>query len=144
MGMVVDEYGQIAGIITLEDVLEELVGEIKDEHDSGEEPAIMQREDGSWLVDGLTPYDQVSRRIPDLPPIPAAEAGEYTTLAGLILTRLNAIPVVGNTVTAGPYVLEVIDMDERRIDKVLVRPLNPAPTDAPPPTERDASHGGTP
>jgi putative hemolysin len=142
MGMVVDEYGQIAGIITLEDVLEELVGEIKDEHDTGEEPAIVQREDGSWLVDGLTPYDQVSRRIPNLPTIPATEVGEYTTLAGLILTRLNAIPVVGNTVTAGPYVLEVIDMDERRIDKVLIRPLAPRMDggDVPPPN--NPQHGG--
>ncbi|HYF64033.1 MAG TPA: hemolysin family protein [Herpetosiphonaceae bacterium] len=135
MGMVVDEYGQIAGIITLEDVLEELVGEIKDEHDTTEEPAMTRREDGSWLVDGLTPYDQVLRRIKDLPPPPAHEAGEYTTLAGLILTRLNAIPVVGNMVTAGPYILEVIDMDERRIDKVLIRRSDPPPAPSPAPGE---------
>lgn len=132
MGMVVDEYGQIAGIITLEDVLEELVGEIKDEHDTTEEPSMIRREDGSWLVDGLTPYDQVLRRIKDLPPIPAEEAGEYTTLAGLILTRLNAIPVAGNTLAAGPYILEVIDMDERRIDKVLIRRSEPPPAPEPP------------
>jgi len=140
MGMVVDEYGQIAGIITLEDVLEELVGDIKDEHDTSEEPAITRRDDGSWLVDGLTPYDQVQRRIPNLPAVPAHEVGEYTTLAGLILTRLNAIPLVGNTVTVDPYILEVIDMDERRIDKVLIRPIDPpggaadpAPGTDPPP-----------
>jgi putative hemolysin len=142
MGMVVDEYGQIAGIITLEDVLEELVGEIQDEHDTGEEPAIMQRDDGSWLVDGLTPYDQVSRRIPNLPAIPATEVGEYTTLAGLILTRLNVIPIVGNTVTAGPYVLEVIDMDERRIDKVLIRPLEPGMDGGDAELPNDLQHGG--
>ena len=120
LAIVVDEYGQVAGLITLEDVLEELVGEIQDEHDSIDEQSMIQREDGSWLVDGLLPYDQVQRQL-SLPPIPDDERGEYTTLAGLLLARLQAIPRVGDSIRIEGFVLEVIDMDGRRIDKVLVR-----------------------
>lgn len=120
LAIVVDEYGQVAGLITLEDVLEELVGEIQDEHDIIDEQAIVQREDGSWLVDGLLPYDQVQRQL-GLPPIPEDERGEYTTLAGLILARLQAIPKVGDSIQITGFLLEVVDMDRRRIDKVLVR-----------------------
>lgn len=124
LAIVVDEYGQVAGLITLEDVLEELVGEIQDEHDIVNEQAIIQREDGSWLVDGLLPYDQVQRQLA-LPPIPDDERGEYTTLAGLLLARLQAIPRPGDAIHIEGFFLEVVDMDGRRIDKVLVQKQAP-------------------
>lgn len=124
MAVVIDEYGQTAGIVTMEDLLEELVGEIRDEHDRGESNPIVLREDGSWLVDGLVAYDRAVKRI-GLPPATPEEAGDFTTLAGMILARLGNIPEVGNTVTTGDFLIEVMDMDGRRIDKVLVRRIDP-------------------
>jgi putative hemolysin len=119
MAMVVDEYGQTSGIVTLEDLLEELVGEIHDEHDQGEEHPIVQRSDGSWLVDGMEAYDKVRDRIG----LPELDDDDFTTVAGLILARLSRIPVEGDTILLGDYILEVMDMDGRRVDKVLVRPV---------------------
>jgi putative hemolysin len=126
MAMVVDEYGQTSGIVTLEDLLEELVGEIRDEHDQGEEHPIVQRSDGTWLVDGMEAYDKVRNRIG----LPELDDVGFTTVAGLILARLSRIPVEGDTILLGDYILEVMDMDGRRVDKVLVRPVQKT---APPP-----------
>jgi putative hemolysin len=122
LAVVIDEYGQTAGIVTLEDLLEELVGDIRDEYDQSEQSAYVQREDGSWLIDGLEAYDRVQARV-GLPPIPADEIGDYSSLAGMMMTRLNRIPVVGDKLEIEGFVLEVVDMDGLRIDKVLVRPL---------------------
>jgi putative hemolysin len=125
--MVVDEYGQIAGLITLEDVLEELVGEIADEYDMPEDRPFVRREDGSWLVDGMEDYETVCERI-GLPEPAEDERGAFTTLAGLIVMRLGRMPRAGDTVTQGDFDLEVVDMDGRRIDKVLARPrAQPSP-----------------
>jgi putative hemolysin len=121
LALVVDEYGQISGLLTLEDVLEELVGEIEDEYDVPEEPSIVRREDGSWLVDGKEEYEHV-REVVGLPEIPSEEEGLYTSLAGFILARLGRIPTVGNTLHVNHFIVEVVDMDGRRIDRVLVRP----------------------
>ena len=121
LALVVDEYGQVTGLVTLEDVLEELVGEIEDEYDEPEEPAIVRREDGSWLVDGKVAYETVRERV-SLPPVPPAEQGLYTSLAGLVLARLGHIPTVGETLRVGRFIVEVVDMDGRRIDRLLIRP----------------------
>lgn len=120
MAVVIDEYGQTAGMVTMEDLLEELVGEIKDEYDKSERSSIINRPDGSWLVDGLEAIDKVAERV-GLPTPAEAELNHFTTLAGLILARLDRIPETGDTLTLGDFVLEVIDMDGRRIDKVLIR-----------------------
>ena len=122
LALVVDEYGQITGLLTLEDVLEELVGEIEDEYDEPEEPSIVQREDGSWLVDGKEAYEVVRDKI-GLPPVPADERGLYMSLAGLVLARLGHIPTVGETLHIGNFIFEVVDMDGRRIDRLLIRPV---------------------
>ncbi len=121
MALVSDEYGQVIGLVTMEDLLEELVGEIQDEYDTPEDRPIVQREDGTWLVDGAEAYESV-RDVISLPPIPPDEEGQYTTLAGFILARLGKIPHTGEIVSAGRYLLEVVDMDGRRIDRVLIRP----------------------
>lgn len=121
LALVSDEHGQISGLLTLEDVLEELVGEIADEYDVSEAPGVVRRADGTWLVDGTEAYESVREQV-GLPPVPPQERGEYTTLAGLVLTRLGHIPVAGESVQVGDAVLEVLDMDGRRIDKVLIRP----------------------
>lgn len=111
---------------TLEDLLEELVGDIRDEDDHGEEAPIVQREDGSWLVDAMEPYDNVRRHI-GLPMIADKQQGDFTTVAGMVLSLLGHIPKVGDKVILNGYQLEVIDMDGRRIDKVLIVALDDVP-----------------
>jgi putative hemolysin len=127
MAVIIDEYGQTAGIVTMEDLLEELVGEIRDEHDRGESNPYVKRDDGSWLVNGLEAYDRVVKRV-GLPPPTEEEEGDFTTLAGMIVARLGRIAEEGDKVIAGDFEVEVIDMDGRRIDKVLVRRIE-EPTD---------------
>ena len=124
MALVVDEYGQITGLLTMEDVLEELVGEIEDEYDVPEEPSIVRREDGSWLVDGKVAYETVREQL-GLPPVPPEERGLYMSLAGFVLARLGHIPTVGETLHVGNSVFEVVDMDGRRVDRVLIRSAQP-------------------
>ncbi len=119
MALVMDEYGQTDGLVTLEDLLEELVGEIQDEYDEGEEQPIVRREDGSWLVNGLEAYDKVKERL-SLPTISGLDEDDFTTLAGLILALLKRMPKVGDKVDLGDFTLEVVDMDGRRVDKVLI------------------------
>ncbi len=123
LGIVVDEYSQVIGLVTLEDLLEELVGEIQDEYDVPESPHFVKRDDGSWLVDGMVAHEEVWERTGFVPP-PEEESTEnkpYHTLAGMILSYMGRIPKVGDTVTIGNAVFEIVDMDGRRIDKVLIR-----------------------
>ena len=120
IAIVIDEYSQIIGLVTLEDVLEELVGEIQDEYDVPVDNAIVQREDGSWLVDAMTNHELVREKI-GIHLQPENERGDYHTLAGMILKHIGHIPKVGETITIGDFVIEIVDMDGRRIDKVIVR-----------------------
>jgi putative hemolysin len=120
MAMVIDEYSQVSGLVTMEDLLEELVGEIQDEYDVDEEGAILLRDDGSWLVDGLESYETV-REVIGLPPVPEEERGQYSSIAGLVQARLDRIPREGDRLEVGQFLLEVVDMDGRRVDKVLIR-----------------------
>lgn len=129
LALAVDEYGQVAGLVTLKDILEELVGGIRDAYDLTEdEEEITRLDDGSWLVSGGAAHEVVREQI-GLPPIPADEAGEYTTVAGLLLSRLARIPSEGDSVRDGDFILEVVDMDGRRIDKLRILP---APADTAP------------
>ncbi|HEY1017303.1 MAG TPA: hemolysin family protein [Herpetosiphonaceae bacterium] len=132
LGIVIDEYGQVAGMVTLEDLLEELVGEIRDEYDQAEESPMIERADGSWLVDGMQSHEVVQDRT-GLVFTPTHEDRSFTTIAGLIMAELNELPKVGDQVVLGTTVFEVVDMDGRRIDKVLIRPQ--APPAAPSTTE---------
>lgn len=118
IGLVIDEYGQVIGLVTLEDLLEELVGEIRDEFDQDEDNTFFEREDGTWLIDALQPYDRVCHLLGLRPS--KDDDFNYASLASLIIEELGRIPTVGDTVTLGAMRLEVVDMDERRIDKVLV------------------------
>lgn len=121
LAIVLDEYGQIAGVMSMEDMLEELVGDISDEYDDVDE-SIVRREDGSYLVDGLTPFADFHERL-HLPPADdlVREHG-FETLAGFLLTLIGRIPAVGDSVRWEGYSFEIVDMDGRRIDKVLVVP----------------------
>lgn len=122
LAIVIDEYSQVVGLLTLEDVLEELVGEIQDEYDEPEHNAFVPRADGSWLVDAMVPQEDVREKL-KLPDSDSGQDHGYRTLAGLMLAYMGRIPKVGESVTIDQYVFEVVDMDGRRIDKVLIRPL---------------------
>ncbi|HEY7020058.1 MAG TPA: hemolysin family protein [Ktedonobacterales bacterium] len=140
LALAADEYGQTTGLITLEDVLEELVGEIHDEYDTDEDAPIIAREDGTWLVDGGETYDHVREAIADLPPIPPAERGLYTTLSGLMAVRLDRIPRAGDSVAMGPkWIAEALTVERRRVTKVLLRP---APSASEPSGSGESSDGG--
>ncbi len=121
LALVVDEYGQVDGLITLEDVLEELAGEIADEYDEAD-TMVVRRADGSYLVNGLLSYADAEDRI-GLPPRSEGHVPKnFDTVAGLILALLEHIPTVGETVTWRDWHFEVVDMDGVRIDQVLVQP----------------------
>lgn len=119
IALVFDEYGHFEGIITPGDILEAITGSFIEEE--GDEPAIVRREDGSYLVSGWMPVDEFKDRVG----VPIPKDPEYETVAGYILSELNHLPVVGETFEREPWRFEVLDMDGRRIDKVLVTSLTP-------------------
>lgn len=112
--LVYDEYGHFEGILTTGDVLEAITGAVA--ASEADEPAMVEREDGSHLVAGWMPADEFCDKLN----LPQDMAGDYDTVAGLILHQLGHIPELGATFTAEGYRFEVIDLDGRRIDKVLV------------------------
>lgn len=114
MALVYDEYGSFEGIITTGDILEAITGTFV-EH-SAEEPAMVEREDGSWLVAGWMPADEFCEKLR----LPQDLSGEYETVAGLVLHQLRRLPALGDHFTTEGYKFEVIDLDDRRIDKLLV------------------------
>jgi putative hemolysin len=127
VALVLDEFGAIEGLVTATDILEGLVGEIPSKP-SDEPGPVVQRDERSWLVDGATPVEDLASTI-ELPPIPESEQGTYNTLAGLVMTRLARVPHAGDRFTWGRFRIEVVDMDGRRIDKVLIERLEPAAAD---------------
>jgi CBS domain containing-hemolysin-like protein len=117
LAVVVDEYGGTAGVVTLEDLVEELVGEVADEHDRSR-PGVVHRRDGAWLVPGLMRPDEVRDKTGiDVPDGPA-----YETLGGFVMAALGRIPTVGDEVPAPGAVLRVERMDGRRVDRVRLVP----------------------
>ena len=117
MALVIDEYGEVEGVVTVEDVLEGVVGDMP-ERRLGEEPTIIRREDGSLLMDGLLPLDEVKLTLgfESLP-----DEKTYHTLGGFIMAQFGRVPEEGQAVAYGGWRFEVVDMDGRRIDKVLIR-----------------------
>jgi putative hemolysin len=118
MALVVDEYGDLEGLVTLTDILEALVGDIPGA-DSGD-PRIVKREDGTWLVDGMIGIDELKQLL-DAAHLPGDDA-EFHTLGGYLMARLNRVPMVADRVTAGDWRLEIVEMDGRRVDRVLIVP----------------------
>ncbi len=119
LALVVDEYGDVVGVVTAADVFEDMVGDLPGLSGSGD-PAVVRRADGSLLLDGGTPMDEVAAAMGLAQPWPEELAG--TTLAGFVLDRLGRLPAVGETFTALGATFEVVDMDGRRIDRVLLVP----------------------
>ena len=119
MALIVDEYGDLEGLVTQSDILEALVGDIPGSADADQR--VVRREDGTWLIDGMVPLDELKQvlAISHLP----GEGPDFYTLGGYIMGRLNRVPMVADRVTAEGYRLEVVKMDGRRVDRVLVSPV---------------------
>ncbi|MEO8297223.1 MAG: hemolysin family protein [Burkholderiales bacterium] len=120
MVFVVDEYGVVQGVITLRDVLEAITGEFTVPLDQN--AWAVQREDGSWLIDGLIPVPELKDRL-DLKELPDEDRGRYNTLAGLVMLLLGRLPQTTDTVEYDGWRFEVVDLDGKRVDKVLVSRL---------------------
>ena len=121
LAIVLDEYASVQGIVALVDLLEGLVGDIP-HIDELAERQIVKRQDGSWLVDGALPVDDFRETI-DPEVLPEEEEDQYITLGGFVMTHLEKIPIAGDYFEWNGYRFEVVDMDMRRVDKILVTPL---------------------
>ena len=118
IALVTDEYGSIQGIITLHDILEAIVGDVRTLGEPVRTPIVV-RQDGSWLIDGDTPIEDVRAAV-TVDSLPGEEKGQYRTVAGLVLYMLQRIPKTGDFFDADGLRYEVVDMDGNRVDKVLV------------------------
>lgn len=116
MVFVIDEYGEILGLVTLQDVLEALAGEFRPR--DPEDVWAVQREDGSWLLDGLTPIPELKDRL-QLKSVPEEEKGRYHTLSGMMMLLNNRLPHTGDVTEWEEWRFEVVDLDGKRVDKVL-------------------------
>jgi len=116
--LVTDEYGGIQGMVTDWDILEAIVGELPSRGEPNE-PEVTVRDDGSWLVDGLLNIDRLEE-ILEMDTTPEEESGRYHTVSGFVMTRLGGIPAVGQHFEWKGFRFEVMDMDGRRVDKVLI------------------------
>jgi putative hemolysin len=119
--LVIQEYGDIEGLITLNDILEAIVGDISSREDV-DQPEAIQREDGSWLFDGMLPIEELKERL-HIRVLPEEASHAYNTVAGFVLLNLGRVPKTGDHFVWERFRFEVLDMDGRRIDKVLVQPL---------------------
>lgn len=121
MALVVDEYGTIEGIITLTDILEAIVGDIASA-EAPEEPLIVQREEGVWLVEGMLPVDELKANL-HIRKLPGERSGRFQTLGGFTMAHLRRVPDVGDSFECCGYSFEIVDMDGRRVSKVLIKKL---------------------
>lgn len=117
--IVVDEYGEVQGIVTLQDVLEAITGEFKPAQE--EDAWAVQRGDGSWLLDGLIPVPELKDKL-GLTEVPEEDRGRYNTLSGMVLLLLGKMPQTGDRCEWGAWSFEIVDLDGLRIDKVLATP----------------------
>ncbi|HSQ08568.1 MAG TPA: hemolysin family protein, partial [Chromatiaceae bacterium] len=132
MVFVVDEYGDVLGLVTLRDLIEAVTGEFQPRN--AEDAWAIPRGDGSWLLDGLIPVPELKDRL-GLKVVPEEEKGRYNTLCGMFMWLLGRVPQTTDRVEWEGWRLEIVDMDGRRIDKVLATPL-------PDPDAAEAGAGG--
>jgi magnesium and cobalt transporter len=139
VAVVVDEYGGVAGLLTVKDLLEPLVGDLHDEFDEDEESPIVRVDNTRWLLDGQANVDEVRERlgieIPD---------GEYVTLGGLLFERFGHIPTEGERVRVGDWDMRVVEMDKRRVAQVVATRTGSEQTGTGPGSTGDSDGGGGP
>jgi putative hemolysin len=123
IALVTDEFGRVRGVVSLNDVLESVVGELPNEGSPVAQPKpIRRREDGSWLVDAVVSLDDFREATGIIGRFPGEGTGRFTAISGFIMRTLGRIPSEGDRVEALGHVFEVVDMDGHRLDKVLVMP----------------------
>ena len=124
LALVVDEYGEVMGLVTPRDVLEAIAGEFKPELPG--DGWASRRDDGSWLLDGIIPVPEL-KDVLNLKRVPEEEHGRYSTLAGMMMLLLGRLPHEGDIAEWGGWRLEIVDMDGRRVDKVIAFPAGSRP-----------------
>lgn len=134
LAVVLDEYGGTAGIVTLEDLVEEIVGDVADEHDRTQ-PGVLQTADGRWYLPGMLRPDEVTDQIPGLE---VDDESAYETLGGYVMASLGRVPVLGDEVPAHGGTLTVSHMDGKRVDRLQFTPT-PAPVEEP--DDMPSKHG---
>lgn len=118
-----DEFGHVRGVVSLNDVLEAVVGELPNEGSPIAQPKpVRRRDDGSWMVDAIITLDDFREATGIAGKFPGEGTGRFTTISGFMMRALGRIPYEGDSVEALGYVFEVADMDGHRLDKVLVMP----------------------
>ncbi len=127
VALVVDEYGEVQGLVTPQDLFEAIAGEFKTP--SQEDAWAVQRKDGSWLLDGLIPVPELKDRL-ELSEVPEEELGRYNTLSGMLMLLLGRVPHTADVTEWEGWRFEIVDMDHKRIDKVLATRLPQADGDA--------------
>jgi putative hemolysin len=118
VALVIDEFGSLIGMVTLLDILKAIVGEIPVPGEK-DDPQIIQRADGSWLLDGLLQVDELKELL-DIEDLPDEDRVGYQTLGGMVMAQFGSIPIAGNSFEWQGFKFEVVDMDGRRVDKVWV------------------------
>jgi putative hemolysin len=115
-GIIVDEFGSLLGLVTMNDLLNDLVGNLSEEESISYE--FVQRDDNSWLVDGMYPFIDLLKKfeIDDEP----YRSAHFHTVAGFMINKLKKLPATGDIVNWKGYKMEVVDMDHRRVDKILI------------------------
>jgi len=119
MALIVDEYGDLEGLVTPSDILETLVGDIPDS--PGADQRIVRRDDETWLIDGMVGLDEL-KQVLGISRLPG-EDPDFHTLGGYLMARLNRVPMEADRISAGDWRFEVVKMDGRRVDRVLVTPV---------------------
>lgn len=123
MAIIHDEYGHFEGIVTPADALDAIAGAFRSDDESAD-PDSVKREDGSWLIAGAMPFDELA----DLIGLKAPESRNYETAAGFVLDLMQHLPATGEHVSTQGWRFEVVDLDGRRVDKILASRINPVPT----------------
>src|SRR5207249_4297567 len=119
MALLVEEYGDLEGLVTQGDILKALVGDIPGSAEADQR--VVRRDDGTWLIDGMVGLDEL-KQVLGISRLPG-EDPDFHTLGGYLMARLNRVPIEADRVTAGDYRFEIVKMDGRRVDRVLVSPV---------------------
>jgi putative hemolysin len=124
LALVVDEYGEIQGVVSISDLLGAVLGRIQDAESEDDGPLVVERSDGSWLIDGRLSTEEL-RELLGVQSLPGEEEHDFHTIAGMVIARFGRIPAVGEALAWDRWRIEVVDLDGARVDKLLVARTDP-------------------